>query len=353
MVIKKNKKSNLLTKRLFNSMPLPSHINGMRLLNAGGDIDPSGAGFQYLITTMSYVREKVVNQVFYEIPIADYMPVDVGSAAWAEEIVQNVVFQSGGDFYDGDVDMQTETGRLAQVDAGIDKLVMPIKSWGKGTAWTIFEIYKAALANNWDVVESKLGSLKKNWDLGVQETAFLGHPNGKITGLLNDPEATINTTLITKPLTAMTETEFTAFIGGLLPAYFANGNDTVLPDTFVIPNSDFLGLGVPYSESFPNISKLQYMLDMFRSTTGNANFAIKGLSYSQADKNVSRGINKNRYSLYRNVEDTGKMSIPVDFTMLEADTANKLNWTQAAIGQYSGYLLNRKREMLYIDETAT
>jgi hypothetical protein len=48
-----------------------------------------------------------------------------------------------------------------------------------------------------------------------------------------------------------------------------------------------------------------------------------------------------------------KMAIPVDFTMLEADTSNKINWQQAAYGQYSGLLVNRKREVLYFDETAT
>lgn len=346
-------KSKLIGKTLFNNMPLPQFVGGHRLLNTNGDIDPSGAGFQYIITTMSYIRSKVIEQKFYEIPVADFMPVDVGEGAWMEDIVQNITFNSGGSFYEGDVDMQTESGRLAQVDAGLDKLTMPIKSWGKGTAWTVFEIAKAAAANNWDVVEAKMRSLKKNWDLGVQETGFLGHPDGKITGLLNDGEATINTSLITKSLTSMSEAEFTAFVGGLLPAYFANSNDTALPDIFVIPNSDFLGLGVPYSSSFPNISKLEYMLNMMKTTTGNKNFQIKGLSYAQASINVDRGINKNRYALYKNQEDTGKMSIPVDFTMYEADTSNKINWTQAAIGQYSGYLLNRKREMLYLDETAT
>lgn len=349
----RDRQAKLLGKRLFNNLPLPQFIGGRRLLNANGDIDASSSGYEYLITTLSYIRSMIIEQKFYEIPFADFIPVDVGEGAWMEEIVQNLTFNTGGSFYQGDVDIQAETGRIAMVGAGLDKIQMDVKTWAKGTGWTIMEISKAAAANNWDVVESKLRSLKKNWDLGIQETAFLGHPDGLLTGLLNSAEVTINTSLITVPLSEMSEAQFTAFVAGLLPAYFTNSNDTTLPDTFVVPNSDYLGLGVPYSDTFPNISKLQYMLDFLQRMTGNANFKILGLSYAQSTINVSRGISKNRYTLYKNDPDTMKMAIPVDFTMLEADTTNKINWQQAAYGQYSGVLVNRKREVLYLDETAT
>ncbi|MDA3823851.1 MAG: DUF2184 domain-containing protein [Bacteroidales bacterium] len=349
----RNREAKLLGKRLFNNLPLPSFIGGRRLLNANGDIDASSSGYEYLISTLSYIRSKIVEQKFYEIPFADFIPIDVGEGAWMEEIVQNLTFNTGGSFYQGDVDIQAETGRLAMVGAGLDKISMDVKTWAKGTGWTIMEISKAAAANNWDVVESKLRSLKKNWDLGLQETAFLGHPDGTLTGLLNSTEVTINTSLITVAISAMSEAQFTTFVAGLLPAYFTNSNDTSLPDTMIIPNSDYLGLGVPYSDTYPNISKLQYMLDFLQRMTGNANFKILGLSYAQATINVSRSISKNRYVLYRNNEDTMKMAVPVDFTMLEADTSNKINWQQAAYGQYSGVLVNRKREVLYLDQTAT
>jgi hypothetical protein len=350
--VNRNREAKLLGKRLFNNLPLPCLIGGRRLLNANGDIDASSSGYEYLISTLSYIRSKIVEQKFYEIPFADFIPIDVGEGAWMEEIVQNLTFNSGGSFYQGDVDIQAETGRLAMVGAGLDKISMDVKTWAKGTGWTIMEISKAAAANNWDVVESKLRSLKKNWDLGLQETAFLGHPDGTLTGLLNSTEVTINTSLITVAISAMSEAQFTTFVAGLLPAYFTNSNDTSLPDTMIIPNSDYLGLGVPYSDTYPNISKLQYMLDFLQRMTGNANFKILGLSYAQATINVSRSISKNRYVLYRNNEDTMKMAVPVDFTMLEADTSNKINWQQAAYGQYSGVLVNRKREVLYLDQTA-
>lgn len=335
---------------------LPGHmtIQGRMLTNANGDIDTSGIGYQYLIDTLSQIRTETVEQKFYRIAPADFFPVDVGYGAWGDEIVQNLTFQTGGDFFDGDIDTQSGTGRMAQVDAGMSPIRMPIITWAKQVLWTIADIAKAAAASNWDLVAAKMESLKTDWDLGIQEIAFLGHPsNTLVTGLLNDSEVNINTTLIPVAISAMTETQLNALIAGLLAAYFTNSNDTEdKPDIFVIPANDYLGLTKPYSSTFPNISIIEYLNNSFQKATDNPSFQIKGLAYAQANRNIDRGIDKNRYVLYKSDPKTMKMTIPVDFTMLESATANNFNWTQPAHGQYSGLLINRKREVLYFDETA-
>jgi len=330
-------------------------IAGKMLTNANGDIDISGSGYQYLIDTLSEIRADVVEQKFYKIAPADFMPVDVGYGAFMDEIIQNLTFQTGGDFFAGDIDTNQDTGRLAQADVAMAPIRMPIVTWAKQIVWTIIDIAKAAAASNWDLVSGKMESLKTDWDLGIQEVAFLGHPaKSDVTGLLNDAEVNINTSLITVPINQMSETQFNAFVGGALAAYFTNSNDTEdKPDTFAVPTSDYLGLVNAVSSSFPNISKIEYLRNAFRAATDNPNFEVKSLAYGQASRNSDRGINKNRYVLYKNDPKTMKMSIPVDFTMLEAGTANNFNWTQPAHGQYSGLLINRKREVLYFDETAT
>lgn len=334
---------------------LSSHmtIQGHVLTNANGDIDTAGIGYQYLIDTLSQIRSEVVEQKFYRIAPADFMPVDVGYGAWGDEIVQNLTFQTGGDFFDGDIDTNTDTGRMAQVDTGLSPIRMPIITWAKQVVWTIANIAKAAAASNWDLVSGKMESLKTDWDLGIQEIAFLGHrANPLVTGLLNDAEVNINTTLIPVPISSMSETQFAAFVAGALAAYFTNSNDTEdKPDMFVIPANDYLGLTAPASATFFNVSKIEYLLTSFQKATDNPNFKIKGLAYAQDNRNVDRGIDKNRYILYKSDPKTMKMTIPVDFTMLESATANNFNWTQPAHGQYSGLLIHRKREVLYFDET--
>lgn len=334
---------------------LPGHmtVHGKLLTNQNGDIDTSGLGYQYMIDTLSEIRSEVIEQKFYRVAPADYMPVDVGFGAWNDEVIQNLTFYTGGSFFDGDIDTQSDTGRMAQVDTALAPIRMPIVTWGKQSVWTIADIAKAAAASNWDLVAGKMESQKTDWDLGVQEVAFLGHPSiSTLTGLLNDGEVNINTTLITTPISSMTETQFNALVSGLLSAYFANSNDTEdKPNTFIIPATDYLGLTGPVSETYPNISKIEYLNNSFQKGTDNPNFKVLPLSYSQSNRNSARGVNQNRYVLYKNDPKTLKMTIPVDFTMLESATANNFNWTQPAYGQYSGCLINRKREVLYIDET--
>jgi hypothetical protein len=345
------KKSRILRKQLTNNRIVT--VMGMPLTNANGAIDPTSAGYDYVIRTTSEIRSRIIEQKFYKIPIADFLPVDVGEASWKTEIVQNISYDIAGDFFQGDVDTLQGNGQLAEVNTAVNPIRMPVITWAKGVTWNVADVSMASAAGNWDPVENKMKSLKRNWDLGIQEVAFLGHPSvALITGLLNNSEVNINTTLIDKPLSTMSETEYTTFVGAVLQAYYTNTNSTELPDTFIMPTDDYLGMGVPYSSTYPNITKLEYLLNMFRKQTANPNFEIKPLAYSQSANNASRGITKNRYVLYIRDPETLSMSIPVDFSMFDAGTSNNIYWNQPSIGQYSGVLVNRVPEVLYIDETA-
>ena len=327
--------------------------NNTQLLNSSGAIDVSSAGYKIVIDTMTHIRQGVIEQKFYEIEVGDYLPIDRGTSAWSEEIVQNISFAVGGDFFEGDIDTTNGNGRIASVDAGFSKLRMPVETWGKTVSWTIMEIEKAARAMNWDVVESKLWALRKNWLLGIQEVAFLGHPViTDMTGLLNDPDVTVNTTVINEPISDMDEGDFQNFVREVLGAYFANSGRTRMPSKFVMPTDDYLGLGAAASATFPNVTKVDYLANFFRRMTRNENFEILPLAYADAEENKARGLNVNRYVLYRDDPDTLTMSIPVEFTFLAPGTSNNMQWTQPAYGQYSGTLINRKPEVLYFDETA-
>jgi len=324
-------------------------INKRAFFNAAGDFDTSGAGFQYAINTMSQIRAEIIKQIFFEISIADYLPVDVGFAAWKSEIVQNLEFLSVGRFADGIVNQGNS--RRPKVDAGISQIRMPIKTWAVKTTWTIAEIAEAASAGNWDVVESKLRALKKDWDLGIQETAFNGLTgDDEITGLLTNANVNINTTLITEDISGMSDAEFQTLVKGLLTAYYANSNSTRLPTKLIMPTADYLGMATAASATFPNISKIEYLENSLKKMTANDGFKILPLTYAQSDKNPAV---KDRYVLYRDDPETLKLTIPVDMTMNQAYTINGFDFEQLAYGQFSGVLIGRPREVLYFDKTAT
>lgn len=318
---------------------------GMTLLNASGDIDISSTGYRYAIDTMTWIRSNVIKQIFFELSIADYIDVDVGEAAWKSQIVQNLEYYEGGGFADGFINQGNS--RRAQANAALAQKSMPTKTWAKKVTWTIAEIEEAANVGNWDVVEAKLKSLKKNWDLGIQEGAFNGF-SGELPGLLNQTEVNINTTLITESISGMDATEFQTFVAALLAAYYANSNQTRLPDTFVMPTDDYLGMAAAASPTYPNISKLEYLGNALKKITSNDAFAIKPLTYAQAALNPEA---KDRYILYRKDPEVMKLSIPVDITMNQAYTLNGFDFEQLAYGQISGVLVTRPREVLYIDKT--
>ena len=104
------------------------------------------------------------------------------------------------------------------------------------------------------------------------------------------------------------------------------------------------------SATFPNITKLEYLENALKKMTANDGFKIRPLTYAQAAKNPDA---KDRYVLYRNDPETLKLTIPVDFMMNQAYTINGFDFEQLAVGQISGVLVNRPREVLYLDLTAS
>ncbi len=334
-------------------------IGGKMITNANGDIDTELGGFDIAIDTLTQIRKDVVEQKFFEVAPADYVPVDVGFGAYNEEIVQNLTFQTGGDAFAGDVDMQNASSRLVQTDVAIAPMRMPINTWAAQTVWSIIEVAKASVAGNWDVISARLAGLKKTWDLMVQEVAFLGHPRvTEMTGLINDPEVNINNTLIPKPVSAMNAKEFQNFSSGLIAAYVDNSQYTQdKPDMLLVPTDEYFKLVRTLAEvttaegtMTTPISRLEYLRKSLAEATRSATFRVEPMAYCIADKNASRGINKNRFVLYKKDPQSMKMTIPIDFTSLPQDTSNSMNWVQPAYGQYSGVLIARKREVLYFDQ---
>lgn len=345
-----NRKLSLVGRELRNSK---SWSAGISLLNANGDIDPASLGYQYTIQTTTQIRAAVVKQKFYEVPVAEFFSIVPGTGAWMEEIKTNLVYQVGGAFKTGLINNATGHSQIAQVNVGTAPKTAKINTWAKGYQYTVPEVQKALASDNWDIMTAKMEALKKNWDLGLQEVGFLGLDGdvANTPGLLTNAEVNINLAVITANISSLSDVAFQALVAAILGAYFTNSNSTVLPDTFVIPMSDFLGLGSAASATFPNVTKLEYLTKVFSMITGNPNFKIRGLAYGDAARNagfVSPG-GINRYILYRNDMETVCMDLPVDFQLTPAGTANNFQWQGVGAGQFTGCIFYRPAEALYFD----
>lgn len=344
-------KSKILGKELRNSAGT-AWRPGMKLLNSDGNIDSNSLGYQYATQTTTFIRERVVEQKFYQVPIADYVPVDVGVGAWMEDIKTNLVYDVAGDFASGIISVASAPSQIATVDVGTAPINAKVITWAKGYQYSVPEVSKALAANNWDVVSGKMSALVKNWQLGIQQIAFLGlqQDQTNVPGLLTSPQVTVNSSVITANISSLIASAFQALVANILAAYALNANYTAMPNTFIMPLNDYLGLGTAASSGFPIVSMIDYLTNFFKQITGEKDFKILPLAYAQQAQNAAFN-NTDRYCLYRRDPETVKMDIPVDFTLNPAGTANNFNWQGVGAGQFTGAIFYRPAEAIYFDHT--
>ena len=340
--------TSILGKQLFNDNQ-SSWIPGLTLKNSNGDVDTTSLGYDYAIRTTTWLRAKSVQQKFYEVAPADFMDVEVGTGAFMENITTNVEFSMAADFEAGITNVAGGQADMPEVEVGISPVTYPIATWNFGYRYSIPELQKALAANNWDVVKGKTDALKKRWDLGIQRVAFLGLKSGLtgFYGLLTLPNTPTDVnTSIKGNISAMATDDFAAFVENVLGTYYASTNNTVLPDTFLMPMSDFLGLSAPVSPQYPMVTKGDYLEMAFQKGTKNKNFKIEGIVYAEASLHPS---SVNRYMLYRRDPEVVKMDIPVNFQLTSPNTADNYNWKGVGYGQFTGCQNFRPRETYYMD----
>lgn len=310
-------------------------------------------GYEVDITTLTAIVKGVVEQKFFTVAPSDYLPVRVGEGAWSTELLTYIDFSTGGSFEQGIVNTAAGNSRFAETDGGVEGVKVPVMNWAKQIVWNLFDIQHAQRAGSWDIITSKERSRKKNWDLGVQEVAFVGlQGNAEVRGLLTQSNVNSNTSLISKKISAMSDTEIEAFLQGVLEAYRVNCERTAMPTKFIMPEGDYNGLGVSTSEDFPLKSKLQRLEESFRLLTRNDNFEVLPLAYADQTNNAGyANLNKNRYTLLNYDQDSVRMDIPVDYNSTIQNTVNGAQFQNVGYGQFTGVKAYRPKEMLYFDYT--
>jgi len=313
-------------------------------------------GYQVDITTLTTVLKSITEQKFYTIPFATYLPVKVGEGAWSNFLLNYRSFDGASPFEDGILQTGADNARLATATAAVDSVTTEVFNWAKGLGWNIIELYQASKSGNWDIVTSKEKARKRNWDLGLQQTAFLGLKGNstRCRGLLNQPSANVDTTTITEAISGMTSAELNTFAKNIVQAYRSNSTFTAYPTHFIIPESDFNGLGSQMSEDFPLRTKMSILLEVFQLITMNQNFKILPVAYADAAQHVGiTGIDGLQvYTLLNYDEDSLRMNIPVDYTNTMQNTLDGFNFQSAGYGQFTGVTLLRPLELLYFTYTA-
>lgn len=306
-------------------------------------------GYEVSITTLTTIVKKISEQKFFEIAPADYLPVRVGEGSWSTNLTTYRSFDAADAFETGILNTGGQNARLASADAAVDSLNVKVYPWAKSIGWSIFDLEFAAKSGNWDLVAAKEKARKRNWDLGIQRIAFLGAQgmngaSGTCLGLLNQPGVTVNTTLITQPISQMSTTDLKQFCATLIEAYRSNCNRTAWPTHLVIPESDYNGLAAQSSPDFPIKTILEVLEAALQLITRNKQFKILPLAYGDASYN-ELGVQK--YALYNSDEESVRMDLPLDYQSTLANSLDNFSFQNAGYGQFTGVLTYRPLEMLY------
>lgn len=310
-------------------------------------------GSEQVITTLTQILPQVIEQKFYEIKLSDYFSVRVGQGnPFAEELYNWKTGVTGDDFESGLVNtLNAESNKYSD-----DILVEPYRTktftWSKNVVWNIIQekVFSQG-TQNLSYVQAKYSARKKQYDLGIQRTGIVGLKTNQADapGLLTQPNVSINTALITKPISTMTTTELDALVATMIGEFVDQAEFTATPDTLVMPAKDFYGMTSATTSQFPIKSKLTYLREAFSEAVGRE-FKILPLAWAQQDKNATiENLNKNRYVLYNNSPDTLEMNIPLDFTLTTPGTANNFDYESVAYSRFTGLRVFREKEMMYMD----
>ena len=180
--------------------------NKFRVDNAVAFANPTNYGLEKVITTLTQIVAGVLRQKFYTVQgsLTDYVPIQMGTGAYSKQLFQYAVAQVGDSFESGIVQPGNGINKDANVDITIDGISIRNNFWRMKYEATkeIIEMGRVN-AETFSYIEEQERARLKTFQLGIQKVAFLGTSDGLNYGLLNQPDVTVNTSLLPASVAAM------------------------------------------------------------------------------------------------------------------------------------------------------
>ena len=330
-------------------LTVDQYANAMRMRVQNSGIGET-AGIEQTIQTTTQIVKGVVDTLYYELmgqKLSDFVKIEVGTGAYSQNLFQYASTYVGSPFKQGIIN-PTATGINADANTNIKigSLSIPNNFWRmKYSVGQELIGMAARIAESFSIIEENEKARKKCWDLGIQEATFKGLGDGKSYGLLNQPNVTVNTTLMTAELDAMTDAQFQTFLATVAGVYAANSNGTMMFNRMLIPQKAYLALQQPYG-AFGE-TRLSVMERAFKGIVGD-DFKIVHATYctgATAGGNASKG----RYAFYNTNEDNLIMHLPKPYTPHPLFPQGALDMISDAEGQFATPFVKRVDSMLYAD----
>lgn len=316
--------------------------------------DAPTAGVVQTVDTITEIVQGVVEAKYYELggqTLSDFINIDAsGRGAYSGEIFQFTSAYVGAPFKSCIINpASTGIHQDATADIAVDGIRTRNNFYRQKYSITQ-EGLKMAARNlvQFDLIEQKEKARKKTWDLGMQDTLFVGLGDGRTYGLLNQPDAAINTSLFPVAPQNMTVEQIKAFAGSAISTYFNNTNGTYMPNRWCMPTEDYMALGIPYGDTFGMPTLLEVFTNAFKQAGAPADFKIVHSLY-----NNNAGVdNKGRHAFYNTDTDNIIMHTPKVYTPYPLYAQGALDMISDAEGQFTGVWLKKPATLLYADEQA-
>ncbi len=320
--------------------------------NLSGIVRNSGigtsTGLEQVITTCTDIIAGIVDTLYYTVDgkLSDYCPIEVGKGAYATKLLQYAINYKANAGKQGIVNpFSNGIAKDANSTIEIGTLTMNNNFW----RWTYEisnELVNIGKINDetFSFIDENEKARKKVWDLMLQDAWFLGLGDGKSYGLLNQPNVTVNTTLISAKLSAMTDAQFDTFLAAAPNAFGANSSYTVKFNRLLIPTSDFYSLTKPYGTF--GLNRLQVLEDAFKRVVGG-DFKIVHAKYGETANAAGTGA---RYMFYNADADNICSYLPVPYTPMPLFPQGALDLISQAHGQFITPYVKRTGAVLYADQ---
>lgn len=320
-------------------------MQAQRVNNSGADV----TGLEATITTLTDIIGGVVETKYYELngqKLSDFCKIEVGRGAYATELMQYASTFVGNNGKQGIVN-PTANGISKDANSSIQigSIKMPNNFWRWDYTVTN-ELVNMAQKNaeTFSIIEENEKARKKIWDLMLQDAWFNGLGDGRSYGLLNQPNVTVNTTLMTAELGDMTDAQFQTFLAKVAGEYNKVSNYAISFNRMLIPSEQYFALTQPYGTF--GLNRLQVLEDAMKRIVG-ADFKIVHAKYCTGAS--AQGGNKGRYVFYNDDADNVCAYLPVPYTPMPLFPQGSLDLISQAHGQFVCPYLKKNTSMVYAD----
>jgi hypothetical protein len=325
--------------------------NQFRVNNAAAFATPANYGLEQTLSTLTQIVAGVQRQKFYTIDgaLTDYIPMEMGTGAYGQQLFQYAVAQVGDSFESGIIQPGNGINKDANLDIVVDSISIKNNFWRMKYQATK-ELVEMARANavNFSYIEEQERARLKTYQLGIQKATFLGI-SGLTEGLLNLSGVTVNTSLMPADFANMTTAQLNNFAATAAATFFSNSNSTSFPNTLLVPTQDLGGLATFISSSYPiGETRKEFLERAFKAAGAPQDFKILHTAYG---KTAGTGGTA-RYVLYNRDADVLKMYLPKPYTPYPLYPTGSLDMVSDAEAQFTGVWAKRPKEILYMDVTA-